>query len=207
MRVEGGNGAKPMLAGYASVFDQPTDALSWFGFREVVRKGAFAETIKQGDVRALINHDPSLLLGRNKAGTLRLSEDERGLAIEIDVPQTSYGADLLEAVRRGDLDQMSFGFRAVRERWTKTDDGDLDLRELLEVELFDVSPVTFPAYPQTTIAQKRDLQEMAASLRSVATDGDDVPPAEDPAVEHESLRRRIAMAQRAVRHETMEGRR
>jgi uncharacterized protein len=205
MRVADAEGDSPKrtLVGYAAVFDQPTDAMSWFGFREVVRKGAFANAVLTNDVRALLNHDPNLILGRNKAGTLRLSEDDRGLRIEVDLPETSYAVDLLETVKRGDLDQMSFGFRAVKERWTTNDGDNLDLRELLEVELFDVSPVTFPAYPQTTIAQKRDLEAMADSLRSIGAGGGE--PAslpteqagEDVAVEVASWQRRIALAQRA----------
>lgn len=193
------NSSKRTLVGYAAVFDQPTDATSLFGFREVVRKGAFANSIVNDDVRALINHDPNLVLGRKKAGTLRLAEDARGLRIEVDLPNTSYADDLLENVKQGNLDQMSFRFRAVKERWTKPKDDDLELRELLEVKTLDVSTVTFPAYPQTMIAQKRDLQEMAASLRSIAVEGE-TPSAEpsgaDPAVEAESRQRRLAIAQR-----------
>ena len=197
------NGA-PVLAGYAAVFDEPTDAMAWYGFREVIRKNAFTNSLTKDDVRALLNHDPNLILGRNKAGTLRLSEDDHGLRVEIDMPSTSYASDLLASMERGDLNQMSFGFRTVRDRWTTNSASDeLDLRELLEVELFDVSPVTFPAYPQTTIAQKRDLQAMADSLRSIGTDEQ---PPDDGLAQREYMRQRLEVAQRAVPRTRRNGR-
>jgi len=204
MGVTRSDAGAPVLVGYAAVFDQPTDAMAWYGFREVVRAGAFANSIIKDDVRALLNHDPNLILGRNKSGTLRLSEDDHGLRVEIDMPSTSYASDLLASMERGDLNQMSFGFRTVRDRWTTNAASDeLDLRELLEVELFDVSPVTFPAYPQTTVAQKRDLQAMADSLRSIGTDEQ---PPEDGLAQREYMRLRLEVAQRAVTRTRRAGR-
>lgn len=167
---------QPVLAGYAAVFDQPSLPLGW-GFVEVVRRGAFAKTLRDGaDVRCYLNHDPSLLLGRRSAGTLRLEEDSLGLRFEVDVPDTSYGRDVLALVRRGDLSQCSFAFTPIRERWRR-EDGQ-DLRELVEVRLYDVSVVSEPAYPQTTVSVRAllaaagheeawDLTETEAARRAL----------------------------------------
>lgn len=153
IREEGGE--PPKIVGHAAVFDTLSVDLGWF--REKVARGAFAKTIREADVRALLNHDPNYVLGRNKAGTLRLAEDERGLAVEIIPPNTQWARDLLESMRRGDVDQMSFGFRAIKEEWEG--DANNPVRVLKEVELFDVSIVTFPAYPATD-AHVRSLIKM-----------------------------------------------
>lgn len=139
----------PKIVGYAAVFNEWSEPLGGGGFREIIRPGAFSKSIKTADVRALWNHDPNYVLGRTKSGTLKLTEDEKGLAIEITPPNTTWAKDLLESIRRGDVDQMSFGFRTVKDRWSS--ENGQTIRELLEVELFDVSPVTFPAYPQTSV--------------------------------------------------------
>jgi uncharacterized protein len=147
LRVEGGE--SPKIVGHAAVFDKWSEDLG--GFREKIRAGAFKKTIKEADVRALFNHDPNFVLGRNKAGTLSLAEDDKGLAISIDPPDTQWARDLTTSIERGDIDQMSFGFRTIKDQWTTPKEGNENQRELLEVELFDVSPVTFPAYPQTDV--------------------------------------------------------
>lgn len=150
VRVDGGDGDDlPKIVGYAAVFNQWSELLGGSGFREIIRPGAFSKTIKTADVRALWNHDPNFVLGRTKSRTLKLTEDDYGLAIEIIPPNTQWARDLLESIRRGDVDQMSFGFRTVKDRWGT--ENDQTVRELLEVELFEVSPVTFPAYPQTSV--------------------------------------------------------
>lgn len=145
-------GESQKIVGHAAVFNRLSDPIRG-RFKERISPGAFARAIsEQQDVRALVNHDPSLVLGRTKAGTLRMSEDSTGLLVEIDPPDTSYSRDLMESIRRGDIDQMSFGFTVVEETWTRGKDGDLDIRELRDVDLFDVSPVTYPAYPDTDVA-------------------------------------------------------
>jgi HK97 family phage prohead protease len=139
------------ISGHAALFDSISDDLG--GFRERIRPGAFAESLAQDDVRALINHDPNLILGRNRAGTLRLSEDGQGLKIEIDPPETQAARDLMVSMARGDITQMSFGF-AVKPNgqiWEKDDEGRV-LRTLTSIRLFDISPVVFPAYPETSVA-------------------------------------------------------
>jgi len=162
-------GRSRKLVGYAAVFDQISEDLG--GFREVIRRGAFRKTLQEADVRALWNHDENFVLGRTKSGTLRLEEDERGLKIEIDPPDTQWARDLLVSIERGDVDQMSFAFVPVKDNWTEGRDGK-PLRELLEVRLFDVSPVTWPAYPQTSI-QVRSWQQWLERLHpSMLTDED-----------------------------------
>lgn len=146
-RGEGDN-KTPVLIGYAAVFDSLS--LPLCGFREKINKGAFTESIQVDDIRALIDHDSSKILGRNKAGTLRLQEDDKGLKVEIDIPPTTTGRDLITSVKRGDISQMSFGFRTISDEWHKEDEQ--DIRTLSKVKLFDVSAVTFPAYQDTTIA-------------------------------------------------------
>jgi uncharacterized protein len=151
-------GDKPArIMGHAAVFEQLSEDLG--GFREKVQKGAFSKTLQEADVRALWNHDSNYVLGRNKAGTLRLVEDKEGLGVEIDPPETTWARDLLTSMDRGDVDQMSFGFRVVKEEWDDTDKANV-VRTLTEVELFDVSPVTYPAYPQTSVSVKRHLEEL-----------------------------------------------
>jgi len=154
------------ITGYAAVFDKWSEDLGFF--KEKIEPGAFGRTIKNADVRALINHDPNLIIGRTKNDTLRLWEDDKGLGYEVDLPNTSYASDLRESISRRDITQNSFGFQTVQDEWS--DDG--KRRTLLEVKLFDISPVTFPAYRQTNV--KIRLQEMgidydglgAALLRS-----------------------------------------
>lgn len=137
------------IAGYAAVFNSDSEDLNGF-FTERIEFGAFKKTLKEADVRALVEHDPRWLLGNTKSGTLRLSEDEHGLKFEIDPPDTVAGRDVLESLRRGDLSSMSFGFRTIRDKWEQH--YNKKIRTLLEVQLFDVSLVSFPAYPDTSVA-------------------------------------------------------
>lgn len=137
----------PKLTGYAAVFNQETEL--WPGFREKVAPGAFTESLKTDDIRALFNHDPSALLGRNKSGTLKLWEDERGLAYEISIPDTDDGKKVINLIKRGDLSASSFGFNILKRSVEMDEEKDEMTRTLERVQLFDVSPVTYPAYPQT----------------------------------------------------------
>ncbi len=141
-------GAAPMIRGYAAVFDQLSLPLGW-GFREKIRAGAFAASLSD-DVRGLWNHNPDYVLGRTTNNTLRLNEDEMGLRIEIDPPDTQLAQHFLTNIDRGDVNQMSFLFRALDEEWDEID-GEL-VRTLTKVKLYEVSPVTFPAYPQTSVS-------------------------------------------------------
>ena len=141
---------RPMIEGHAAVFDSWSETLGGiFPFREIVRKGAFAESIGRDDIRALFNHDPNYVLGRNRSGTLELVEDEVGLRVRINPPETSWAKDLQTSIRRGDITQMSIGFVVQDDEWS-TENG-IDTRELKKVQLFDVSPVTYPAYTATDV--------------------------------------------------------
>jgi HK97 family phage prohead protease len=133
------------IEGHAAVFNRFSQDLG--GFVEQVAPGAFAKTIQEADVRALYNHDPSMVLGRNKSGTLDLSEDNIGLHYRVKLPDTTYARDLAISMERGDVSQSSFGFRVIPggDEWSFTEQ-DYPLRTLRELQLMDVSPVTYPAY-------------------------------------------------------------
>jgi len=147
------DGDASVLKGYAAVFNKWADIGP---FKERISPGAFSKTIQEADVRALFNHDRNFVLGRSKAGTLRLEEDKRGLKVEIDPPDTQWARDLTESIKRGDVNQMSFSFRVPKNK--ETWDG--DKRTIHEANLFDVSPVTFPAYKQTTISARSMFPEI-----------------------------------------------
>lgn len=153
-------GDGPRVTGYAAVFDQWSENLG--GFREKIEPGAFAGAVG-GDVRALWNHNADYVLGRTASGTLRLSEDDHGLAFEVEPPDAQWARDALATMRRGDVNQMSFGFETVRDHWEQGEDGEAK-RTLLEVRLHDVSPVTFPAYPQTNAQVRARVEELNAAL-------------------------------------------
>jgi len=139
------------LIGYASVFDSPSEPMP---FVEYVRKGAFAKTLNDGaDVRLLIDHE-GVPLARTKSGTLMLEEDDRGLRVEASLdPMNPDAARVISAMKRGDISQMSFAFRTIKDNWNT----DRSVRELKEVQLYDVSVVTFPAYEET-VAEIRSGQ-------------------------------------------------
>ncbi|WP_170937153.1 MULTISPECIES: HK97 family phage prohead protease [Rhodomicrobium] len=152
-------GNAPMLAGYAAVFDTETDIGGFF--RERIARGAFGDAISKAsaDVHALFNHDSNIVLGRLKAGTLRLAEDAKGLRVEIDPPDTQDVRDLMVKMRRGDIDQMSFAFtmRGGAQRWDESQDPPVRTIEKVG-ELYDVSVVTRGAYPTTEVGV-RSLEE------------------------------------------------
>lgn len=146
VELRAGSGRR--LEGYAATFG----ARATIGtFSETIRAGAFRASLASGrDVLALVDHDPTALLARTSSGTLRLREDARGLAFEIDLPETTLGRDILAMAERRDLGGMSFGFKATDEAWPAN-----DVRELRAVDLVEVSVVrAFPAYPDTAIAAR-----------------------------------------------------
>ena len=157
-----GEGKKPSIEGSAVVYGKKSELL--FGmFREVIEAGFFEGALKQ-DVRALWNHNPDLVLGRTKSGTLKLNDTERSLDVHIDPPDTQVGRDAVTSIKRGDVNQMSFGFTVKQggDEWKKETDG-TSTRTLKRggcERLFDVSPVTYPAYPQTSVA----VRSMMAAL-------------------------------------------
>lgn len=174
--------------GYASVFNRRSVNLG--GFVEVVSPTAFNKTVKEADVRALFNHDPSKLLGRSSAGTLRLGVDATGLHYELDLPDTTDGRDVAVLLERGDITGSSFGFRMIEDEWGETEDG-FPERTLLSVALRDISPVTYPAYPDSeaalrSLAEARSLDfdtvkaaAAADDLRSLLHQDDETAPPVD----------------------------
>ncbi len=150
-----GEGKLPKLAGYANRFGILSHNLG--GFRERTQPGVFEETIRVDDIMALWQHDRSAPLGRNRAGTLELAEDNEGLTFVIDTPDTAVGRDLITLIERGDVSGMSFSFQTLSDAWDMVD-GE-EIRTLIKARLLDVSPVTFPAYPETDVAvAKRSLE-------------------------------------------------
>ncbi len=147
------------LSGYAAVFDTWSEDLG--GFRERIRPGAFAKTLAESDVRALYNHDSRFLLGRTSNGTLKLAEDDKGLRYELTLPETSYARDLAVSVERGDISSNSFAFAPVRDTWKDS----YTKRELYEVQLFEISPVTFPAYPEARLSLRAKLIEVIEAAK------------------------------------------
>ena len=139
---------KRTLEGYASVFGVAADLGR---FSETIERGAFTRALdEQQDVRALVDPDSGRVIGRTKNGTLELREDNRGLFTRIELPDTQDGRDISTLIARGDLDAMSFGFTVKRDRWEQSDDK--QMRYIEDVDLFDVSVVAYPAYPDTSVA-------------------------------------------------------
>jgi len=156
IRIEEDAAGVPRIRGYAAVFDQETRL--WGDYFEVIRPGAFGKSLRdKPDVVGLWQHDSSWPLGRTSAGTLTVWEDDHGLGYEIRPDPTPTHQDrVFSPLRRGEVRGSSFGFRALVEQ--ESIQGDRILRELKEVELHEVSPVTFPAYAGTE-ADLRELRE------------------------------------------------
>jgi HK97 family phage prohead protease len=151
---------KMRLSGYAAVFN---DASVPLPFRERIAPGAFRKTLSETpDVRLLINHE-GLPLARTKNNTLALTEDEVGLRFDAELPDTSEARDLYTLIERGDVDQMSFAFRVIRQKWN----ADRTERTLTEVSLSDgdVSVVTYPAYPTTTVEAREHLANAIQAVK------------------------------------------
>jgi len=162
--IETRDDGKRTLRGHAAVFNALSEDLG--GFREQISPGAFTDAIGTDDVRLLINHE-GLPLARNLSGTLKLSENARGLVIEADLDETDPDVmRLLPKLVRGDVNQMSFGFsvRPGGQDWAKDDEG-RTIRTLKKLRLFDVSVVTYPAYTQTDVAV-RELRAWEQALKA-----------------------------------------
>lgn len=145
--------AKPesrTIEGYAAIFDTETD-LGWF--RETLNRSAF-ENADMTDVVALFNHDPNFPLARTTSGTLQLEIDERGLKYSFEAPDTTYGEDLLKMIRRGDISQSSFAFTIKDETWDERGGGKPKRSIDAIAALYDVSPVTYPAYKETSVTAR-----------------------------------------------------
>ena len=168
LRVAEGEQCK--LTGYAAKYGKQTD-LGFF--KEKIAAGAFDEALKSSDARALKNHDPNLLLGRESSGTLRLKSNSVGLQFEVDMPDTTAGRDTVEEIRRGDLNGCSFAFTVAEDEWKHTE-GETSERTIVRIgKLYDVGPVTFPAYEDTSVSVR--ALEMAKENRVI----EEIPPAPD----------------------------
>lgn len=161
------SGEQPRLVGYASVFydgTPKTEFRLWADFVERIMPGTFDKTLKaKDDVRGLFNHDPSQILGRTTAGTVELSTDKRGLRYSIELGSTTVAEDVVKHIRRGDVSGSSFGFEVTDVEHRMEDK--VDIREITGVKLFDVGPVTFPAYEGTDVKVRQDeLAEIRSEL-------------------------------------------
>jgi uncharacterized protein len=158
LQTRDGIGNEPVvISGYAAVFNSKTSIGDFF--EEVVAPGAFARTISEnGDIRALFNHNWDHVLGRTKNGTLKVEEDNRGLKFEVELPNTSLARDLAESLRRGDINQCSFGFFATNDTWDYAVEP--AVRTLNEVELYEISVVSIPAYEDTEVSlRSKEIDE------------------------------------------------
>lgn len=151
------------ITGYAIVFDSQSVDLG--GFREIIRAEAVNRSVNGGaDIRALVDHDTGKVIGRTTAGTLALRKDKRGLRADINPPDTTAGRDIVESVSRGDISGMSFGFRVLDDEW-HLEEG-MPIREVLDMEISEVSIVAFPAYEGTDVGvAQRSLQQFKASQK------------------------------------------
>ncbi|MCK1973333.1 HK97 family phage prohead protease [Bacillus safensis] len=149
VRESGEEAAPSKIVGYGAVFDSPADIAGCF--TEIISPGAFKKALdSNSDVRALFNHNWDCVLGRVKSGTLMLEEDERGLRFEVTPPETTWVEDLKKSMRRGDIDQCSFGFIVTKDEWDY--EAEPAVRTIKEVELYEISVVSLPAYEDTEAA-------------------------------------------------------
>ena len=159
------DGENLAIEGYFAVFNSVYEIAP--GMSESIAPGAFDNTLS-GDIRALINHDTTLVLGRTKANTLQLKVDNHGLWGHIDINRSDVDAmNLYSRVQRGDVDQCSFGFNIVNEETDFREDGSVHWT-IREVELFEISPCTFPAYEETNIAARSKEREDLIRRRNTA---------------------------------------
>lgn len=175
------------VGGYAATFNNPTIICNYF--REVIAPGAFTRAIAEDDVCALFNHDSNFVIGRNTAGTLQLAEDDKGLTWRAKPPATTWARDLAVSIDRRDISGCSFQFRALTEEWDYSDPDGLPTRTLVDVQLIDVSAVTYPQYDDTsvalrTLAEARERADQVAAAAALA--------ASDPA---RALRLKLKRAQ------------
>ena len=165
IRAAASETGKRSVSGYGAVFNKRSEILYdyWVGsFREVIHPDAFKDA-DMSDVRALRDHNPTQILGRTKSGTLELVTDETGLHYRFDLPETTYANDLWESMQRGDVDQSSFAFTVAQDTWGEDSDG-IPVRTITKIaRVFDISPVTYPAYPDANSGA--DRSEVVLSKR------------------------------------------
>ena len=163
------DGGKRELTGYAVKWEQLSQKLGYYyRFQEKFTNGAFSESLSNDDQRALWNHNSDIVLGRTKNNTLTLVEDSEGLRFNIDLPNTSWGNDVYESVKRGDVDGVSFGFKMQTEEWDESDPDNV-IRTVKKAQLFEVSPTPFPAYEGSSEVQTRSAEESFKAYKATIT--------------------------------------
>lgn len=168
------DGSIGTVSGYAAVFNELSEELGvFFKFREKIAPGAFANSIS-GDVRAFWSHNPDFVLGRTKNETLSLNEDGKGLRFSLKLPDTQAGRDALTLIRNRTVTGMSFGFFIEEDAWKRGSKTEAPIRTLLKVNLFEVSPVAFPAYPQTEVQARSVFIPEAIEMEAKAAYEEDV---------------------------------
>lgn len=171
LRVDGGENRPDTIVGYGAVFyagTPETEYWLWDDMVERILPGAFDRALREDDVRGLFNHDPNIVLGRTSAGTMRLSVDGKGLLYRIEAPPTGVGADVVQSIKRGDVQGSSFSVDVLAQTWRKIEeDGKptIYVREVVEVRLYDAGPVTFPAYTGTSAGVPAAEGEQQAAKR------------------------------------------
>jgi len=154
-RAEKQEDKSAMITGYAAVFEKLS--VPMWGFKEKIQAGAFKKSLETNNVKSLWNHNSDLVLGSTGSGTLKLVEDKKGLRFEMTLPDTQAGRDAYVLVERGDVTQMSFGFRVRGQIWDESDPKNI-IRTLTEIELYEISLTAFPAYNQTS-AKTRSIHD------------------------------------------------
>ncbi len=168
LRVQPNADGTKTISGYAAVYSSRSVDLGQF--TEIIAPGAFRETLRNNkDVLCLRDHDQTILLGRTTSGTLTLEEDANGLRFSCQLPNTTQAADLAKSIRRGDLSGVSFGFQVVDDKWSSDGSGNV-LRTLLAVNLLEISPCSFAAYPASEVSIRSCPPELRNSLRSAEDD-------------------------------------
>lgn len=164
LRAEGGGDDQLVIAGQAVVYNQLSVPIGP-GFREKIIPGAFADSLKK-DVVALWNHDTNLVLGRTGNGTLQLTDTDTALEFRLTLPDTQWGRDAWESIRRRDVQAVSFGFQVLEDKWEK---GTPPIRQVLKGEIVEISPVVFPAYPQTTVSAREVRRHIQPTVKKGGT--------------------------------------
>lgn len=162
------------IKGYAAVFEKLS--VKMWGFREKIQAGAFTNSLNSNrNIKALWNHNPDYPLGGTRNSTLTLEQDKKGLGFELVLPETTWGKDALESIKRGDTDGVSIGFRVIKDAWDESDPKNI-VRTLVDVDLIEISPTPFPAYPQTNVGV-RSHKEIFESHMAERNQGE--PPASE----------------------------
>ncbi|WP_141434390.1 HK97 family phage prohead protease [Bacillus sp. 03113] len=154
MEIRETDGGNRTISGYAVKWEMKSVTMGyWKRFKEQFKRGAFSDSLTSDDQLALWSHDTSQVLGRTKNGTLRLIEDEIGLRFELDLPNTTLGNDAYETIKRGDVDGVSFGFQMQKQEWDEADPDNI-VRSITQAKLVEISPVAFPAYPDSQVSAR-----------------------------------------------------